>query len=64
MRTLHEARKALKAVGFEIMHEEDLADRMSPRQERYRLNKSRIRRRALVLPSRGGHLEVSDLLGQ
>jgi sterol 24-C-methyltransferase len=27
MRTLHEARKALKAVGFEIMHEEDLADR-------------------------------------
>jgi len=27
MRTLHDARKALKAVGFEIVHEEDLADR-------------------------------------
>lgn len=27
MRTLHDARKALKAVGFEIVHEEDLAAR-------------------------------------
>lgn len=27
MRTLHDARKALKTVGFEITHEEDLAAR-------------------------------------
>ncbi|EIW69708.1 hypothetical protein TREMEDRAFT_44172 [Tremella mesenterica DSM 1558] len=30
MRTLAAARKALKAVGFEILHEEDLADRPDP----------------------------------
>ncbi|WOO79713.1 Sterol 24-C-methyltransferase erg6 [Vanrija pseudolonga] len=30
MRTLHDARKALKAVGFEIVHEEDLAARPDP----------------------------------
>lgn len=29
MRTLHDARKALKAVGFEIVLEEDLANRKS-----------------------------------
>ena len=29
MRTIADARKALKSVGFEILHEEDLADRMS-----------------------------------
>jgi sterol 24-C-methyltransferase len=27
MRNIHAARKALKSVGFEILHEEDLADR-------------------------------------
>jgi sterol 24-C-methyltransferase len=27
MRTMEAARKAIKTVGFEIVHEEDLADR-------------------------------------
>ncbi|KAI9638302.1 sterol 24-C-methyltransferase, partial [Dioszegia hungarica] len=30
MRNIHAARKALKSVGFEILHEEDLADRPDP----------------------------------
>ena len=30
MRTIEDARKALNTVGFEVLYEEDLAERMSP----------------------------------
>lgn len=65
MRTYAAARKALNTVGFEILHEEDLADRESYRVVYgYVLIVFRQRCYQMVLPSRGSHQQGSDCLGQ
>jgi hypothetical protein len=59
MRTLTNARNALKSVGFEILHEEDLADRelsLNPADNRRGLP-------ILVLPPRGRPAQGPVFLG-
>lgn len=65
MRTISDARKALKSVGFEILHEEDLADRESCGVRQHDVLTCRSRGHdPVVLPPRGRHPQGPDPLGQ
>jgi phosphoglycolate phosphatase-like HAD superfamily hydrolase len=61
LRPIAEARQALKNVGFEILVDDDLADRESGVQAQA---DPRRRPCCMVLPSRRQHLEITNSLGQ